>query len=280
MTRQRELDDVLREWVDHGEQRLPPHNLAAALAEIETTAQRGTPSVLLEGFLMKLRPFAVPLAIVAVLVIAVGAVALASRPPTVGPSPSPSGSAVTPAAVRMNERLTTGAFAAPLSVDLPSAPDPDGWFVSDGSAMITVAAEDGSQDRLVIVDASQAQVLTVDGVAEAVPEDLIAWLDDQPQLTAGPLPSMEGEGQLTHPVNGQSVAVYTVTADPAGGDSRSVIETPIGPALSLPEEMTTWWLLRYQGEGLDLLLIATSDQNGEQGFRASFFQMIESIDVR
>jgi hypothetical protein len=278
MTRQRDLDDVLREWVDLGEERLPQHNLAAALAEIDTTSQRGTSPALLEGFLMKMRPFAVPLAVVAVLVIAVGAFALISRPPSVGPSPSPTGSAAPPAAVRMNDRLTTAEFAVPVSVDLPSAPDPEGWFVSDGSAMVTITAEGDSQDRLVIIDTSQARVLTEGGEAEAVPDDVAAWLDDQPNVTAGPLP--EGEGQLMHPVNGVPVPVFSVTAEPVGDDGRALIDTPIGPAMSVSDVASTWWLMRYQGDGLDLLLIATSEQDGEQGYRASFFQMIESIAVR
>jgi hypothetical protein len=163
-------------------------------------------------------------------------------------------------------------------VDLPSAPDPEGWFVSDGSAMVTITAEGDSQDRLVIIDTSQARVLTEGGEAEAVPDDVAAWLDDQPNVTAGPLP--EGEGQLMHPVNGVPVPVFSVTAEPVGDDGRALIDTPIGPAMSVSDVASTWWLMRYQGDGLDLLLIATSEQDGEQGYRASFFQMIESIAVR
>ena len=279
MTRHRELDDVLREWVDHGDERLPHHNLTAALAEIETTPQRGARSALLEGLIMRFQPLAIPIGIVVLLALAIGAYALVGRPPSVGPSPSPSGSAAGPAAVRMNDELTTAAFAVPLSVDLPSAPDAEGWFVSDGSAMVTIAAVDGSRDRLVIVDPAQARIVDDQAASERLPSDLVAWLDDQPDVAAGPLPSIEGEGQLTHAINAQAVPVYTVTADPAAGEGRVLIDTPSGPALSGPDVATTWWLLQYDSSGTELLLIVTSEIEGVQGFRASFFQMIESITL-
>lgn len=86
MTRQRNFDSVLREWVDLGDERLPLGNLDAALAEIETTPQRGHRP--LEELMMRLQPFALPIAVVVVAVIAVAALAVASQPPSVGPQPS------------------------------------------------------------------------------------------------------------------------------------------------------------------------------------------------
>jgi hypothetical protein len=279
MTRGRELDDVLREWVDHGAERLPQHNLAAALAQIETTPQRGVRMALLEGLIMRFQPLAVPVGIAVLLVLTIGAYALVGGPLSVGPSPSPSGSASAPAAVQTNGQLSTASFADPVTVTLPSAPDPAGWFVSDGSAMVTIAAVEDSQDRLVIVDPAQARIVNEDGGSEALPDDLVAWLDDQPGITAEPLPSMEGEGQATHVVNGRPVPIYAVTAESAGGEERAVVDTPIGPALSVTDAATTWWLLHYESEGVELLLIATSERDAAQGFRASYFQMIESITL-
>lgn len=78
MSRYGNLDDLMREWVDIGEDRLPLDHLYGALAEIERTRQRGARWALLEEIAMRMQPLAVPLAIGALLVAAVGAFAIVS----------------------------------------------------------------------------------------------------------------------------------------------------------------------------------------------------------
>jgi hypothetical protein len=73
MTGRQDFDDQLRDWADLGDERLPSHNLDAALAQVETTRQRGTLRWPLEGFLMKLKPAAPFLGVAAVVVLAIAA---------------------------------------------------------------------------------------------------------------------------------------------------------------------------------------------------------------
>ena len=276
----RELDDVLREWVDHGDERLPHHNLAAALAEIETTPQRGARPALLEGFTMRFQPLAVAAGIVVVVALAIGAYALLGRSPSVGPPPSPSSAASAGAAVRATGPLSTASFAVPITMNLPSAPDPAGWFVSDGSAMVTVAAVEDDLDRLVVVDPAQARIVNEGGAQEPLPDDLVAWLDALPEVAVEVLPGIGGEEQQAYTVNGHPVPVFVIAADAVDGAARPIVDTPDGPALSLSDAGTTWWLLPYDNEGVELLLIASSERDQVQGFRASFIQMVESITLR
>lgn len=95
MTYQRDFDDLLREWADLGDERLPDRFLEAALREIETTEQRGAWPVPLEGFLMRVQ-YAAPILGVAAVAIAAFAVYFTFFGPAAGepgPSPSPSASA-------------------------------------------------------------------------------------------------------------------------------------------------------------------------------------------
>lgn len=75
MNRDNDLDDVMRAWVDAGEDRLPPRNLRLALEAIEQTPQRNPRSI--RGlFMTALSPAAVPLTVVTFIVAVAAFVAL------------------------------------------------------------------------------------------------------------------------------------------------------------------------------------------------------------
>lgn len=114
MNRRSDFDQLMREWVDPGEDRLPLHHLHGALAEIETTRQRGAMSALLEDFLMRFQPLAAPLAIAAVLAVAIGVAAIVSQPPPIGPEPSATETpATTSPSVAPSPTSTTAPTATP-----------------------------------------------------------------------------------------------------------------------------------------------------------------------
>ena len=98
----RNVDDLIREWTDIGEEHLPDRYLQAALAEIETTPQSGAWPAPLEGLIMRIQRAAPYVAVAAaVLMAAVLYLALARPPvgddasppalPSVTSSPEPSG---------------------------------------------------------------------------------------------------------------------------------------------------------------------------------------------
>lgn len=113
MTRMRNLDDLLREWVDDGAERLPQHHLDAALAEIVNTPQHGARSAPAEGFLMRIQQLAVPMGVVAALVFAFIALALVTGQEDVGPPPSTSASA----SIRPTASLGTPAAASEAIIE-------------------------------------------------------------------------------------------------------------------------------------------------------------------
>ncbi len=90
---ERNVDDLIREWTDIGEEHLPDRYLQAALAEIETTPQRGAWPAPLEGLIMRFQATAPYLAVAAVVVAAVVLYAAFAGPPVgvqdASPTPSP-----------------------------------------------------------------------------------------------------------------------------------------------------------------------------------------------
>ena len=89
MTRQRDFDDLLREWTDVGDERLPDRYLRAALHQIESTRQRGARPAPLEDLIMRLQPAASILAVAAVTILAIGAYIAFSGGNIGGPAPTP-----------------------------------------------------------------------------------------------------------------------------------------------------------------------------------------------
>jgi hypothetical protein len=105
-------------------------------------------------------------------------------------------------------------------------------------------------------------------------------LDDQPGVGAEELQAFDREGPATYQVDGQAVPVHAVAVDPAQAGPRTLLETADGPALSVPQAATTWWLLTFESSRGGLLMILTSEREGSTGFAGSFITMVESIELR
>ena len=93
---ERNVDDLIREWTDIGEEHLPDRYLQAALAEIETTPQSGAWPAPLEGLIMRFQSTAPYLAVAAVAVAAVVLYVAYSGSPIGDQDASPTPSSATP----------------------------------------------------------------------------------------------------------------------------------------------------------------------------------------
>lgn len=273
MTHLHDIDDVLREWADEGDERMPFHNLQTALAAIETTPQRGARPALLEGILMRIQPFAIPMAVVATLVLAVVAYALVSRPPSVGPEGSPS-----PAATQVSGELRTATFNVPITIQLQAAPDPEGWYVRETASALTISPTETDGGRLVILDIGSTSIVDADGGSEPLAEDPVGALDAQPGVTAEEQQAPDVEGPASYVVAGEEVAVIRVTVDESAS-GRPLIRTSDGVELRTSAE-ASWWLLRAQPEGRDLLVILPAAGTSDATFSASYLGMLESMAIR
>jgi hypothetical protein len=89
MNRRQEFDDLMRDWADLGDERLETRYLDAALAQIESTPQRGVGWRPLQEILMRLKPVAPILGVVAAVVLAIAAYQLLSDQNIGSPSQTP-----------------------------------------------------------------------------------------------------------------------------------------------------------------------------------------------
>lgn len=273
MTHPRDMDELLREWADEGDERMPSHNLEAALATIETTPQRGARPALLEGIIMRLRPYAIPAALIATLVIAVATFAFVSRPPSVGPESSPS-----PTATQISGDFQTSAFGVPLTIDLSGGVDPTGWFVRETASALIISATGVDGDRLLILDGADTSVVSAGGQSEPLGDDLAATLQAVAGVSAEPLQAFDREGQMTVPISGEDVPVTAVTVD-GSASGRTLFGTTDGAQFGTTAD-APWWLLRLQQQGHDLVLIVPSPESADSGFSGSYLAMLESIVLR
>lgn len=145
MNRDRDFDQTLTRWLDDGADLAPERYVWAALESVDRTGQRGAHGALLEATIMKLKPAAPMLGVVAVVLLAIVAYQLLGRN-VGGPQPTP-----TP-----NPRAYT-------AQDLPnivtsSATAPDGMVVdgttTDVAALIAPEHPGGPTfDRSRMIDA-------------------------------------------------------------------------------------------------------------------------------
>jgi len=89
MTREHDLEQTLKRWLDDGADRAPERFVWAALDDVERTPQRGAQWALLEGFLMKLKPAAPIFGVAAVVVLAILAWQMFLSPNVGDADPSP-----------------------------------------------------------------------------------------------------------------------------------------------------------------------------------------------
>lgn len=144
MNHHRDSDQTLRHWLDEGPDFAPERFVWAALEDVERTDQRGAIRASLEGIFMRIRPFAVTVAMAAALVVAVGAFALVNRPNNVGVDPSSPPTSFTSADVDriMLADLDPPAGTVPAAAQVVGL---DALFlpVLDGARELTIRQLDG-----------------------------------------------------------------------------------------------------------------------------------------
>jgi hypothetical protein len=278
MTRHRELDDVLREWVDHGSERLPQHNLAAALAQIEITPQRGARTALLEGLLMRFQTVAAPLAIAAAVIAAIVIIAAITRPnvgiPVSTSTPIPTSTLPPPSATL--DDYSTSAFATPLTFRLGPPPDPDGWLVTDTATLVRISATEEATSRAYILDPAAIRVVEADGAPSTLPDDLVGWLAGQAGISAEEGRTADDQDPRTYPVAGQETQTLVVRfTDEAVG--RTLLQTTEGYALAPMDPEAEWLILPFSSEDGNLLVVITMSGTN---FGPSYLDMVGSIEFR
>jgi len=270
MNRRSDIDQLMREWVDLGEDRLPLHHLHGALAEIETTRQRGAVSALLEDFLMRYQPIAAPLAIAAVLSVAIGVAAVVIQPAPAGPDPSPTSGATsdaiptqteapsptvatappspTPAAERT---LQAGGAAVPFSLTVPSE------WERDERSLPTVFQVDTKIDTLDVF--GRWLFFFAPETDETVEARLNRFVSNPQLLVTEPEPISLGGA------SGFVVDVRLNPEDPpepracSRFDSCLLITAGAGGWLILPDRPNRIWIVDVAG---DTVLIGTSAIEG------------------
>lgn len=128
---QHNVDDVIREWTDLGEERLPDRYLQAALDEIETTPQRGAWPAPLKGLIMRFQTTAPYLAVAAVVVAAVVLYGAFVWSPVGGPDASPTPPLATPESTATASPSPTPRPVAPkgtFAIDAPAGAMPSRTF--------------------------------------------------------------------------------------------------------------------------------------------------------
>ncbi|MGH2454796.1 MAG: hypothetical protein ACRDHD_00850 [Candidatus Limnocylindria bacterium] len=172
MNRDSHFDHLLETWLDDGAVAAPERFVWAALGEVEHTSQRGAWRTWLEGLTMRLQTAYIPLVLAGVVLALVGFYALVSRPPSVGPPPSPSAQL---------SRHVTDQFMIPLSLALP-----DGFEARETAHVVSIfdaASGDAQVDRMILGAAEDIAMLG-NGGEERFPADVPGWLSRQPGITS------------------------------------------------------------------------------------------------
>lgn len=277
MTRHRELDDVLREWVDHGDERLPQHYLAAALAEIDTTPQRGARPALLEGLLMRLQPAAPILGLAAVVIAAIALYAVFARPNVGGPDNT---ARPLPSPTYATEQLETTEFSIPVTLSLDAPADPAGWAVRETDSLLSLKILDTYETQVVFLVAAETQAVGPDGATFPLPDDLPAWLDAQDGVESDVAGRPDTRDPLEIDVLGQRIPMYGLDTDPGQAGDRLLLQTLDGYAFSVSDEAAGGWLARIPTEHGDLLAIYYGPASDEPvNWTGAFFAMLESLEV-
>lgn len=210
MSRNPDIDQLLRDWLDEGEITPPERYVSAALERIETTRQRGTLVVSLEDFFMRAQPFAAAAAVAIVAILGVAAyIALAGGPNVGDPDPTP-----TPA---------PGAFQTERFGTSLAATAPDGWTVIEERRSIALVppAEDGtSGERISVIDTERAMFVVGSGGASSPwPDDLAAWLE-----------RFDLEAEVAVSLSVEDAREVTIRGEPA-------LIVDVATAVQLPEEV-------------------------------------------
>lgn len=277
MTPQRDLDDVLRAWVDEGDERLPQHNLQAALATIETTAQRGARWALLREFIMRLQPAAPILGVAAAAILAAALyLALGQNVGNPDPSRTPDGA---PAPTFAQGTYETDAFVVPVSFSLPAAARPEGWEVTESSDMIRLSPDPGSGFELIMLPVNGTQLL-VGGDAEAWPEDPVARLGQEAGVEITPMARPDVDEDLFLNVGGDPAPVLTLTFGERPAGAGGFLAGPDGSVVDRPDPGTIWWLVDASDSEPSMVIIYAAPREDHGVWFGSVAEVIETMQPR
>lgn len=276
MNRQQDFDQLMREWVDAGEDRLPVHHLHGALAEIETTRQRGARRALLEDFLMRLQPFAAPLAIAAVLVAAIGTAAIVTRPTTVGPeqslTPAPATPAPSESEAPTESPEPTPAASAPAPTEEPTPDVPQetsfGWSVP--FTMTVPAAWSGRRESPATTYAIDAGAGRFIVLTRTGPDAVEGWVE---RLTA--------ESSLTvsepRPVEIGGAAGVTMDAQLSEGESEYVLMRDGTVSWNIdPVSVNRLWIVDVDGEAI--LIVTEANESAFESWTATVEDALSTLE--
>ena len=280
MTHDRDLDAVLDRFLDEGPTRLADRVVAAAMTDVRTTRQRGARGALLEDFLMRFQPLAAPLAMAAVLAVAIGVAAVVIQPAPTGPDPSPTAGATSDPMRTQTEAPSPTVATAPPSlaptIEPSPAPTAEKTLQAGGAAVpfsLTVPSEWERDDR------SFATVFQVDTKVDTAGDGVLGqWLfffaPETDETVEARVERFESNPQLlvTEPepidLGGASGFALDVRLNPedlpdpracARFESCLLITAGAGGWLVLPDRPNRIWIVDVAG---DTVLIGTSATEG------------------
>jgi hypothetical protein len=154
MNTRSDFDDQLRAWADLGDERLPSRYLDAALAQIETTRQRGAWWRPLEGILMNLKPAAPFIGIAAVVILAIATYQFIGRPDVGDSNPSPIPSQLNEEllSIVVTDAIAPGGMTVYQTLRGSSALDASGAAPSDSPGFVDAVLTDFDRDDLHVGD--------------------------------------------------------------------------------------------------------------------------------
>lgn len=277
MTRSRDIDQLLDRWMDDGPTVVADRVVAAALAEIPTTRQRGAFLAPLENLIMRMQPIAPFIGVAAAIVVALAIfTALGDRSrvgdPEPTPSPSPAASPSPTATV-----VTSEAFSVPLSLELPS-----GWQVREAAALFSAfrPAPQPEQlfERIVFADPDAMRVAEASG-AQPWPDDLHAWLEGRPEFEPSEPQAISVGGRPATLI--ESVAIYEPTATrPTFPIIQIGPPDPIteGTLLAFTEGSVTWRLIEVDlGDGSEVVIAYLRPTETFDAWAAEVEQILDTV---
>jgi hypothetical protein len=277
MNRQRDVDQLLRTWLEDGLDQAPERFVWAALEQVDRAPQRGAWRVSLEGFLMRFQPAAPILGVAAVAIAAVALyVAFAGGNvgdpgPTDTPAPSPSMTLVSGA-------FATSVFEVPFTATLEFAASPDGWGVQEGQTVVSLSPDPGSAYDVLVLSRSSTLLLTEDG-EEPLSTDLVGALNRLDGIEAQQLLTSDRGEPATFEIDGVE-APHVEVRLAARANGAALFRTD-GGEVERPGADATWWLFDVdRAGGADVLVIyrGSDDPSLWFGTVAGFLESITFAD--
>ena len=272
MNRDRHMDDVLDRWLDDGPTRVADRVVAAAMTDVHTTRQRGAILALLEDFLMRLQPLVAPLAVAAVVAVAIGVMTLMNRPSMVGPDATAT-TAASHAATPVPPSASPSPSEAAPSVDASESPSAEGallnvnwsvpfamtapadWATSPASTSTTQVIDAGI-GRYVLFTSTGAD--TVDGWIERLSADSAMTVTEPEAIELGGAPGFS----LTAALN-------------EGEEPKVLLRDGTFSWIVDREAVNRFWIVDVDGE--TVLIVTESGQRAADSWAASVEAALDTI---